>query len=123
MDILQSIAVYFFIWWITLFLVLPFGVRTQQEEGSVVPGTPESAPARPRLLRIALINTALATAVFIAVYVIISVQAGHGRYDSVSVMRGRQKSQRARSREPCSCAVPALWWSFAAIWGAARSTL
>ena len=71
MDILQSIAVYFFIWWITLFLVLPFGVRTQQEEGSVVPGTPESAPARPRLLRIALINTALATAVFIAVYVII----------------------------------------------------
>jgi predicted secreted protein len=71
MDILQSIAVYFFIWWITLFVVLPFGVRTQQEEGSVVPGTPESAPARPRLLRIALINTALATAVFIAVYVII----------------------------------------------------
>ena len=71
MDILQSIAVYFFIWWITLFLVLPFGVRTQQEEGSVVPGTPESAPARPRLLRIALINTALATAVFIAVYLII----------------------------------------------------
>jgi predicted secreted protein len=71
MDILQSTAVYFFIWWITLFLVLPFGVRTQQEEGSVVPGTPESAPARPRLLRIALINTALATAVFIAVYVII----------------------------------------------------
>jgi predicted secreted protein len=71
MDILQSIAVYFFIWWITLFLVLPFGVRTQQEEGSVVPGTPESAPARPRLLRIALINTALATAVFIAVYLVI----------------------------------------------------
>jgi predicted secreted protein len=71
MDILQSIAVYFFIWWITLFLVLPFGVRTQREEGSVVPGTPESAPARPRLLRIALINTALATAVFIAVYLIL----------------------------------------------------
>jgi predicted secreted protein len=71
MDILQSIAVYFFIWWITLFVVLPFGVRTQQEEGSVVPGTPESAPARPRLLRIALINTALATAVFIAVYLVI----------------------------------------------------
>ena len=67
----NPIAVYFFIWWITLSLVLPFGVRTQQEEGSVVPGTPESAPARPRLLRIALINTALATAVFIAVYVII----------------------------------------------------
>ena len=50
---------------------IEFGVRTQQEEGSVVPGTPESAPARPRLLRIALINTALATAVFIAVYLVI----------------------------------------------------
>jgi predicted secreted protein len=71
MGILETIAVYIFIWWITLFLVLPFGVRTQQEEGSVVPGTAESAPARPRLLRIALINTALATAVFIAVCLII----------------------------------------------------
>jgi predicted secreted protein len=72
MDLVLSIAIYIFIWWIVLFAVLPFGVRTQQEEGSVVPGTPESAPHKPRLLRIFLINTVLATIVFAIVYVIIS---------------------------------------------------
>jgi len=32
--------------------VLPFGVRTQDEEGSVVPGTPGSAPANVRIVRL-----------------------------------------------------------------------
>jgi predicted secreted protein len=47
-------------------------VRTQDEDGSVVPGTPESAPARPRLLRIFLINTAVASLVYAIVYVVIA---------------------------------------------------
>ncbi len=72
MDIVLAIAVYIFIWWITLFAVLPFGVRTQHEEGEVVPGTPESAPAKPRLVRIFLINTLVASIVFAVVYVVIS---------------------------------------------------
>jgi len=72
MDLVLAIAVYIFIWWIVLFAVLPFGVRTQQEEGSVVPGTPESAPAKPRLVRIFLINTVVATTVFAIVYVVIA---------------------------------------------------
>ena len=74
MDLVMTLAIYFFIWWITLFAVLPFGVRTQQEEGSVVPGTPESAPAKPRLLRVAIINTIVATTIFAAVYLIIKFQ-------------------------------------------------
>lgn len=65
MSIGLGIALYFMIWWLTLFVVLPFGVRTQGEDGEVVPGTPASAPAAPRILRIALINTALATTVFL----------------------------------------------------------
>jgi predicted secreted protein len=68
----MSIAIYIFIWWIVLFAVLPFGVRTQHEEGSVVPGTPESAPARPRLLRVFLINTVVATIVFAIVYAVLA---------------------------------------------------
>jgi len=47
-------------------------VRTQEEEGHVVPGTVESAPAKPRLLRIFVINTAVATVVFALVYAAIS---------------------------------------------------
>jgi predicted secreted protein len=62
-----GLALYFIIWWTVLFAVLPFGVRTQAEEGRVVPGTPESAPARPRLIRIFLINTMVATVVFVCV--------------------------------------------------------
>lgn len=72
MDPVLAIAVYIFIWWIVLFAVLPFGVRTQAEEGEVVPGTPESAPVKPRLVRVFLINTVLATVVFGLVYVIIT---------------------------------------------------
>ena len=72
MDLVLSIAVYVFIWWITLFAVLPFGVRTQEEAGDVVPGTPESAPAKQRMVRIFLINTVVATVVFAIVYVVIS---------------------------------------------------
>jgi predicted secreted protein len=68
MDRVMAVAIYIFIWWIVLFAVLPFGVRTQAEEGDVVPGTPESAPAKPRLLRIFLINTLVATVVFALVY-------------------------------------------------------
>lgn len=68
MDWVMAAAVYVFIWWIVLFAVLPFGVRTQDEEGSVVPGTPGSAPANVRIVRILLINTLVATIVFALVY-------------------------------------------------------
>jgi predicted secreted protein len=72
MDRVMALAIYIFIWWITLFAVLPFGVRTQDEEGSVVPGTPGSAPAKPRILRIFVINTIASTIVFVIVYMIIA---------------------------------------------------
>jgi len=64
MSISFAIAIYFIVWWLTLFAVLPFGLRTQDEEGEVVPGTPESAPARPRMLRVFVINTVVATIIF-----------------------------------------------------------
>lgn len=64
MSIALSVALYVVIWWTLLFAVLPFGVRTQGEEGVVVPGTPESAPVEPRLLRVAVINTLITTVVF-----------------------------------------------------------
>lgn len=71
MSITFALAIYFVIWWITLFAVLPFGLRTQDEEGDIVPGTPESAPFKPRLLRTFLINTIVAAIVFAFVWAII----------------------------------------------------
>lgn len=72
MDGVMAAAIYIFIWWITLFAVLPFGVRTQDEAGEVVPGTPGSAPAKQRMLRVFVINTVVASIVFAAVYAIIA---------------------------------------------------
>ena len=60
-------AIYFVVWFLVLFAVLPFGVRTQDEEGETVLGTPPSAPAKPRLLRVAVITT-LVTAVLVGAY-------------------------------------------------------
>lgn len=64
MSITLGLAIYFIVWWVTLFAVLPFGVRTQGEAGEVVPGTPESAPAQMRVWRVAGITTAIATIIF-----------------------------------------------------------
>lgn len=72
MSITLSIALYFIIWWTTLFAVLPIGVRTQGESGDVVPGTPQSAPARPRILWVIAVNTLVAFVVFGIVWLAIT---------------------------------------------------
>ncbi len=64
MTVSMAIAVYVVIWWTVLFAILPIGVRTQGEDGTIVPGTPESAPTRPRLVRIVLLTTLVASLVF-----------------------------------------------------------
>jgi predicted secreted protein len=68
MSLSLGIALYIMIWWMTLFAVLPWGVRTQGEAGEVVAGTPESAPVAPRLLRTVAINTVVATICFLFVW-------------------------------------------------------
>jgi len=54
MSLGSSVAIYFIIWWVMLFVVLPFGVRSQQEAGEVSPGSDPGAPARVRIARIVL---------------------------------------------------------------------
>jgi predicted secreted protein len=45
-----GIAIYFLIWWVTLFAVLPFGVKSQHE-AETSPGTDPGAPILPRMLQ------------------------------------------------------------------------
>jgi predicted secreted protein len=68
MSLVLGIALYFIIWWVMLFAVLPLGVRTQGDAGEIVQGTPDSAPVAPKALRIIGLTTALATVVFIVVW-------------------------------------------------------
>ena len=71
MTIAFGVAIYFVIWWIVLFAMLPIGVRTQDEDGNVSPGTVESAPSLPRLLPKMLATTLIATIIFAGVYAVL----------------------------------------------------
>ena len=44
MSWLTIAALYFILWWVVLFAVLPFGVRSQDESGEVEAGTDPGAP-------------------------------------------------------------------------------
>jgi predicted secreted protein len=44
-TITTALAIYFVLWWIVLFAVLPWGVRSQEESGDVMHGTDPGAPA------------------------------------------------------------------------------
>jgi predicted secreted protein len=69
MAIISALAVYFVIWWLTLFVVLPIGLRTQAEDGDVVPGTVASAPTRFRGLRVMMTTTIVSALIYGGWYV------------------------------------------------------
>jgi predicted secreted protein len=63
MNWLTIVAIYFVVWWLCLFVVLPIGVKTQDEEETTILGTVGSAPARPMLVRKALAATVLSAVI------------------------------------------------------------
>ena len=65
MRIGSALAIYVLFWTLSLFLVLPFGVRTSEEEGAErVAGHAESAPHRFKLGQAALRATLLSAILF-----------------------------------------------------------
>ena len=77
-SISTALAVYFVIWWVTLFLTLPFGVRSQHEEGGGAPGTDPGAPVMTRMGRKLIWTTAISAVIFA-----IGMWAYHAGYLSV----------------------------------------
>lgn len=61
-------AVFFLIWWVVLFAVLPWGVHSQHEGGAIIPGTDPGAPVIPKLGRKLAWTTLVAVALFAAFY-------------------------------------------------------
>ena len=70
MSLTTAIAIYFLIWWLALFAVLPFGVRSQEEGGAVSPGTDPGAPMAARVRAKLFWTTVVATVVFALCYVV-----------------------------------------------------
>ena len=58
MNWFSGFAIYFVVWWLVLFAVLPFGLKTQDEDGDVTLGTVASAPRGPHVRR-AMIRASL----------------------------------------------------------------
>ena len=63
-----GLAIYGIIWFLTLFMVLPWGVVSQAEHGEVQPGSSESAPARPLIVLKLGITTLISLVFFLIVY-------------------------------------------------------
>ena len=57
--------VYVVIWWVVLFAVLPWGVRTQENPE---PGMASSAPVEPRILRKFMITSLVALLVWLVIF-------------------------------------------------------
>jgi predicted secreted protein len=67
-----GIALYFTIWWVVLFAVLPFGVRSQHEDGEMPEGTDPGAPVAPRMGIKMLWTTIVSAIVWAAALYVIS---------------------------------------------------
>ena len=61
----SALAIYFLFWAFSVFLVLPWGVRTAHEaDAELVPGQAESAPHEFDVKRVAIRTTIVATVLF-----------------------------------------------------------
>jgi predicted secreted protein len=65
-SISSALAIYFVLWWLVLFVTLPFGVRSQSEDGTTIPGSEPGAPIAPLMLK-KLVWTTVLSAAFYAV--------------------------------------------------------
>ena len=85
-QISTAFAIYFVIWWIALFLTLPFGVRSQHEDGGGAPGTDPGAPVMTGMKRKLVWTTIISAIVYglgMAAY-----QAGYFNLERLSRLMG-----------------------------------
>lgn len=85
MAITSALVLYAVIWFMTLLVALPVGLRTQGDEGEIVPGTHSGSPANLRLKRKLWWVTGIGTAIWIvAAGVIVS---GRVSVDDIDFMK------------------------------------
>jgi predicted secreted protein len=69
-SVTTAIAIYFIIWWMVLFAVLPWGVHSQEEAGEIEPGTDPGAPVFARVW-MKLVWTTITAGVVFAICVVV----------------------------------------------------
>jgi predicted secreted protein len=89
MGWISGIFVYFLIWWVVLFAVLPWGMRNQEEAGDITPGTDPGAPAIHKVWSKLIWTTVVASTIFAILYVIYTL--GLIPYDFLMKISGPPK--------------------------------
>ena len=85
-TISTAFAIYFVMWWVTLFLTLPFGVRSQHEEGGGAPGTDPGAPIASLMGRKLIWTTIISAAIF--ALAMLAYNAGYLSIERLSKLMG-----------------------------------
>jgi predicted secreted protein len=85
-TISTAFAIYFVMWWIVLFVTLPFGVRSQHEDGGGTAGTDPGAPIASLMGRKLIWTTALSAVLFAACW--LAYNAGWLNVDRLTRLMG-----------------------------------
>ena len=85
-SISTAFAIYFVIWWISLFLTLPFGVRSQHEDGEGSPGSDPGAPVTTHMGRKLIWTTVISAVIFGALW--LAYDAGYLNVERLSRLMG-----------------------------------
>lgn len=95
MEWTSILAIYFLIWVMTAFLLLPFGVRTADEAGvAKVPGQADSAPVNFRPGRLMIRATVIAAAV--TTLFVLNYTYGWITVEDIDVLPRPEEFRRAR---------------------------
>ena len=85
-NISTAFAIYFVLWWLVLFLTLPFGVRSQHEDGVGAPGTDPGAPIKTLMGRKLIWTTIISTIIFAIAW--LAYNAGYLSIDRLAKLMG-----------------------------------
>jgi predicted secreted protein len=85
-QISTAFAIYFVLWWLTLFLTLPFGIRSQHEDGVGAPGTDPGAPIATQMGRKLIWTTVISAVIFAIAW--FAYQAGYLSIERLSKLMG-----------------------------------
>ena len=89
-TISTAFAIYFVLWWIVLFLTLPFGVRSQHEGGEgaaqAIPGTDPGAPIASQMGRKLIWTTVISAVIFAMAW--LAYNAGYLNIERLSKLMG-----------------------------------
>jgi predicted secreted protein len=85
-TISSILAIYFVLWWVVLFVTLPFGVRSQVENDETIPGTDPGAPIATLMARKLIWTTVISAVIFAVAFLFYWL--GYFRIDRLTDLMG-----------------------------------